>query len=95
MTKNRISAFVGSVPASYVADYFSRRTAREFSISVNSFVLLWLGDMIVSVAGVTFILGGALQTATPNREMMMAGRFFAGLGIGQLVSQIPTSGFRT
>lgn len=36
------------------------------------------------IGAATFILGGALQTGANGREMMMAGRFFAGLGVGQL-----------
>jgi MFS family permease len=38
----------------------------------------------VVVAGLIFILGGILQTACQNRETMLAGRFFAGVGIGFL-----------
>jgi predicted MFS family arabinose efflux permease len=38
----------------------------------------------VVVAGLIFILGGILQTACQNRETMLAGRFFAGMGIGFL-----------
>ena len=41
--------------------------------------------ILVTVAGVIFIIGSIIQTATMNKEMMMAGRFFAGLGIGQMV----------
>lgn len=40
----------------------------------------------MTVAAITFLVGGILQTAAQNKEMMMAGRFFAGMGIGQLVS---------
>lgn len=39
----------------------------------------------VSVAGAIFLLGGVLQTVCKNRETMLAGRFFAGVGIGELV----------
>ncbi|WVQ96917.1 hypothetical protein IAU59_004025 [Kwoniella sp. CBS 9459] len=60
-----LGAFVGSIPASLIADAFSRRTA-------------------ISVAGAIFIVGGIMQTACQNRETMLAGRFFSGLGIGQL-----------
>lgn len=41
------------------------------------------GSLVV-VAGVIFIIGGILQTAAQNKEMMLAGRFFAGMGIGFL-----------
>ncbi len=60
-----LGAFVGCIPASLIADAFSRR----FAIMVGSIV---------------FILGGVLQTAAANQGMMMAGRFFAGVGIGML-----------
>jgi predicted MFS family arabinose efflux permease len=39
----------------------------------------------VTVAGIIFLVGGTIQTATQNKEMMMAGRFIGGLAIGQLV----------
>ncbi|CAO1636529.1 unnamed protein product [Parajaminaea phylloscopi] len=38
----------------------------------------------IFVGALIFILGGVLQTAAMNRETMLAGRFFAGMGIGQL-----------
>ena len=65
-----LGAFVGSVPASYIADIYSRRVA-------------------ITVAGVIFIIGSIIQTAAQNKEMMMAGRFIAGLGIGQMVCSVP------
>ncbi|WVR04202.1 hypothetical protein IAU60_001202 [Kwoniella sp. DSM 27419] len=60
-----LGAFVGSIPASFIADMYSRRTG-------------------ITAAGGVFILGGILQTAAANKGMMMAGRFFAGVGIGML-----------
>lgn len=36
-----------------------------------------------------FLLGGALQTGARGIEMMMAGRFFAGWGIGNLAMLAP------
>ena len=33
-----------------------------------------------------FLVGGILQTAGQNKQMIFAGRFFAGVGIGGLVS---------
>ncbi|WVF70918.1 hypothetical protein IAT40_005713 [Kwoniella sp. CBS 6097] len=60
-----LGAFVGSIPASLIADRFSRRVA-------------------ITAAGGVFIVGGILQTACQNKETMMAGRFFAGIGIGML-----------
>ena len=41
----------------------------------------------VTVAASIFIIGAVIQTATQSKEMMMAGRFFAGIGIGQMVSK--------
>lgn len=32
-----------------------------------------------------FLIGGILQTAAVNKEMMLIGRLFAGFGIGGLV----------
>jgi predicted MFS family arabinose efflux permease len=43
---------------------------------------------VVTIGAVIFLLGGVLQTATPNKEMMLAGRFFAGMGIGALASHL-------
>ncbi|SPO49280.1 uncharacterized protein PSANT_06971 [Moesziomyces antarcticus] len=60
-----LGAFVGCIPASLIADAFSRRFA-------------------IMVGAIVFILGGVLQTAAANQGMMMAGRFFAGVGIGML-----------
>ena len=40
--------------------------------------------MAIFVGAIIFLLGGILQTAASNREMMLAGRFFAGLSIGML-----------
>jgi sugar porter (SP) family MFS transporter len=60
-----LGAFVGCIPASLIADAFSRRVA-------------------ITVGAVIFLVGGVLQTAATNKEMMMAGRFFAGVAIGQL-----------
>lgn len=77
-----LGAFVGSIPASYVADIFSRRTAS----ACPEFLLVRV-LMAVTVAGSIFIVGAAIQAATQNKEMMMAGRFIAGIGIGQMVSR--------
>nr|XP_018267441.1 glucose transporter [Kwoniella dejecticola CBS 10117]OBR89599.1 glucose transporter [Kwoniella dejecticola CBS 10117] len=44
--------------------------------------------MAITVAGGVFIVGGILQTACQNKETMFAGRFFAGFGIGMLVSSV-------
>ena len=41
--------------------------------------------MAVTLGAVTFLLGGSLQTGAQSKEMMLAGRFFAGMAIGQLV----------
>lgn len=60
-----LGAFVGCIPASLIADAFSRRFA-------------------IMVGAIVFILGGVLQTAAQNQGMMLAGRFFAGVGIGML-----------
>lgn len=65
-----LGAFVGCIPASLIADMFSRRVA-------------------ITVGAVTFLLGGALQTGATNKEFMMAGRFFAGMSIGQLALLVP------
>jgi hypothetical protein len=44
---------------------------------------------IVVVGGIIFILGGILQTAGQNKETILAGRFFAGVGIGNLALLAP------
>ncbi|KAJ9092373.1 hypothetical protein QFC21_006875 [Naganishia friedmannii] len=38
----------------------------------------------ITIGACTFIVGGVLQCGANGRSMMMAGRFFAGLGVGQL-----------
>jgi MFS family permease len=43
----------------------------------------------ITVYAVVFILGGTLQTAAPNKEMMMAGRFIAGFSIGGMCLLVP------
>lgn len=65
-----LGAFVGCIPASLLADAFSRRLA-------------------IMIGALVFILGGVLQTAAQNQGMMMAGRFFAGVGIGMLSMLAP------
>lgn len=65
-----LGAFCGSVPASIIADRYSRRSA-------------------IMAGAIVFIFGGSIQTAAQNREMMMAGRFFAGFGIGMLALLAP------
>lgn len=65
-----LGAFVGCIPASLIADKFSRRSA-------------------IMVGAIIFLLGGVLQTAAQNAGMMMAGRFFAGVGIGMLSMLAP------
>ncbi|PWN48034.1 general substrate transporter [Violaceomyces palustris] len=65
-----LGAFVACIPASLLADRFSRRST-------------------IFVGSIIFLLGGCLQTAAKNREMMLAGRFFAGLAIGVLSMMAP------
>ena len=60
-----------------------QRVSRNLS---GSRVFLALKRSVVTLGAATFLLGGALQTGAQNKEMMLAGRFFAGLAIGQLVS---------
>lgn len=58
----------------------------ESLVSQNASPTLFSDLRIVTVAAAIFIVGGIIQTATQNKEMMMAGRFIGGIGIGQLVS---------
>lgn len=44
---------------------------------------------IILSAGIPFNLGVALQTAATEQKMFIAGRFFAGLGVGLVSVQIP------
>lgn len=83
-----LRAFVGSVPASYVADLFSRRTSRGYLRCDGP---ARADTASVMVAGIIFCVGGILQTATNGKEMMMAGRFIGGIGIGQMVSLAPSN----
>ena len=43
----------------------------------------------IFVGAIIFIFGGAIQTAAMNREMILAGRFFAGFAIGMLSMLAP------
>ncbi|CAE7199104.1 unnamed protein product [Rhizoctonia solani] len=43
----------------------------------------------IVVGCIVFIIGGTLQTAAQNLSMMMAGRFLAGWGVGQLAHLAP------
>ena len=44
----------------------------------------WLGRrMTIAVGALIFCLGGALQTGAQNIHFLWAGRFFAGLGVGE------------
>jgi MFS family permease len=65
-----LGAFIGAVPASFVADRFSRRTG------------------LVAAAAI-FIMGGIMQAACQNKETMLAGRFFAGVGVGAMGCLVP------
>lgn len=50
----------------------------------------WKGRRIAIIIGcLCFLLGGSLQTGAQSIEMMMAGRFFAGWGIGWLSMLAP------
>ncbi|EPQ25763.1 uncharacterized protein PFL1_06630 [Pseudozyma flocculosa PF-1] len=65
-----LGAFAGSIPASIIADKYSRRSA--------------------IVAGcLVFLFGGSMQTGATGREVMLAGRFFAGFGIGMIALLVP------
>lgn len=65
-----LGAFIGAVPASFIADRFSRRTG-------------------LVAAAVIFIMGGIMQAACQNKETMLAGRFFAGVGVGAMGCLVP------
>ncbi|KIY73957.1 general substrate transporter [Cylindrobasidium torrendii FP15055 ss-10] len=43
----------------------------------------------ILTGGLIYIVGGALQTASPNMDMMLAGRFFAGFGSGIMSDLAP------
>jgi SP family sugar:H+ symporter-like MFS transporter len=44
---------------------------------------------LMASAGLVFNLGVILQTASTERPMFIAGRFFAGLGVGLISAMIP------
>lgn len=60
---------LGAFAGTIPAALLADRFSRRFAIFISSLI---------------FIFGGALQTGARNREMMLAGRFFAGYGIGSL-----------
>ncbi|TRM63470.1 general substrate transporter [Schizophyllum amplum] len=54
----------------------------------------WLADKIgrrytIQAACVVYMFGGAMQTGAKNMDMMLAGRFFAGFGVGILADLAP------
>ncbi|PWN27522.1 MFS general substrate transporter, partial [Jaminaea rosea] len=63
------SMLLGAFAGTIPAALLADRFSRRFAIFISSLI---------------FIFGGALQTGARNREMMLAGRFFAGYGIGSL-----------
>ncbi|KAL1735018.1 general substrate transporter [Schizophyllum commune] len=54
----------------------------------------WAADKLgrrytIQIACVIYMFGGALQTGAQNMDMMLAGRFFAGFGVGILADLAP------
>ncbi|OCF40858.1 glucose transporter [Kwoniella heveanensis CBS 569] len=68
------SMLLGAFAGSVPAGLIADKFSRRFSIVVG---------------GLVFIVGGILQTAAASKGMMMAGRFFAGWGIGSLGVLVP------
>ncbi|WVF69435.1 hypothetical protein IAT40_004212 [Kwoniella sp. CBS 6097] len=68
------SMLLGAFAGSVPAGLIADRFSRRFSIVVG---------------GLVFLVGGILQTAAVSKGMMMAGRSFAGWGIGSLGVLVP------
>ena len=68
------SMLLGAAVASMPAGLFADRFSRRAAITG---------------AALIFIMGGIMQTACQNKETMLAGRFFAGMGIGSLGVLVP------
>lgn len=50
----------------------------------------WIGRRKAILIGViVFLIGGSIQAGAQNLSMIMAGRFFAGMGIGMLAMLAP------
>jgi len=80
------------ISASQTSLIVSILSAGEFFGALGAaFVADWLGrrwSLILS-AGIVFNLGVILQTAATEQPMFIAGRFFAGLGVGLISALIP------
>ncbi|KAG6859801.1 hypothetical protein C0995_003815 [Termitomyces sp. Mi166 len=63
-------------PVAYLADKLGRRV----TIQIGAVIYMY---------GLFTILGGALQTGARNMDMMLAGRFFAGFGVGFMSDLAP------
>jgi hypothetical protein len=77
--RSQMHSFFGMVPVAYIADRFGRRKTIQFGaavyMSVFAFPCLSL-RLLSCLCGDR--VGGVLQTAAQNMNMMFAGRFFAG-----------------
>lgn len=66
----------------------------EIGALISSLVVGRIGDVIgrrrtILYGSIVFLIGGALQTLALNMNMMMAGRFVAGFGVGALTTIVP------
>jgi MFS family permease len=76
-----LGSFFGMIPVAYLADFFGRRKTIQFGAAVYMYVFP-PPDLISKLTRLLCSLGGALQTGARNMDMMLAGRFFAGFGVG-------------
>jgi MFS family permease len=76
------SSFFGMIPVAYLADLFGRRKTIQCGAAIYMCVLRSPEPLRLILKHHTTSLGGALQTGAKNMDMMLAGRFFAGFGVG-------------
>ncbi|KAF8589970.1 general substrate transporter [Ramaria rubella] len=69
-----ITSMLGSFFGMIPVAWFADKWGRRYTIQMGSAI---------------YLLGGALQTGAQNMDMMLAGRFFAGFGIGILADLAP------
>ncbi|KAJ5386195.1 hexose carrier protein [Penicillium cosmopolitanum] len=65
---------VGQAVGTFAAGYLANKLSRRWTICISAVIA---------------IIGGILQTAAINADMMIAGRFFAGVGCGIMLTIVP------
>ncbi|KAG5337190.1 hypothetical protein C0989_010346 [Termitomyces sp. Mn162] len=87
-----LGCFFGMFPVAYLADKFGRRVTIQIGAVIYMYVPFTISEETVIIDPHDLLLlrlGGALQTGARNMDMMLAGRFFAGFGVGFMSDLAP------